>query len=47
MTDDYKEGDNKFTGKIRKVVVEVGPLKLGAADKDELKKAQHTRRLAD
>ena len=21
MTDDYKEGDNKFTGKIRKVTV--------------------------
>jgi arylsulfatase len=32
VTDDYKEGDNKFTGEIRKVVVEVGPIKLSAAE---------------
>ena len=37
MTDDYKEGDNKFTGKIQKVVIEVGPLKLGSADQKKLK----------
>ena len=36
-SDDYKEGDNKFTGKIQKVVIEVGPLKLGAADQKKLK----------
>jgi arylsulfatase len=23
VTEDYKEGDNKFTGKIKKVVVEL------------------------
>jgi hypothetical protein len=34
VTDDYKEGDNKFTGKIKKVVIEVAPVKLGAADLD-------------
>ena len=34
MTDDYKEGDNKFTGKIQKVVIEVGPVQLGAADQE-------------
>jgi arylsulfatase len=37
VTDDYKEGDNKFTGKIQKVVIEVGPVKLGAADQKKLK----------
>ena len=37
VTDDYKEGDNKFTGKIHKVIVEVGPLKIGAADQEELR----------
>jgi arylsulfatase len=38
VSDDYKEGENKFTGKIKKVVVEVGPVKLAAADRDELRK---------
>jgi arylsulfatase A-like enzyme len=47
VSDDYKEGDNKFTGKIVKVVLDVGPLKLGAADKEDLKKAEHARRLAE
>jgi hypothetical protein len=37
VTDDYKEGDNKFTGKIQKVVIEVGPIKLGAADQKKLR----------
>ena len=37
MTEDYKERDNKFTGKIRKVTIEVGPVKLGAADQKKLK----------
>ncbi len=32
VSDDYKEGDNAFTGKIHKVTVEVGPVKLSAAD---------------
>ena len=40
VTDDYKEGDNKFTGKIKKVVIEVGPVKLGAADREKLKKSR-------
>src|SRR5262249_48170317 len=33
VTDDYKERDNAFTGKIHKVVVEIAPLKLGALDR--------------
>jgi arylsulfatase len=40
VTDDYKQGDNKFTGKIRKVTVEIGELKLGAADLEKLRKAR-------
>ena len=47
VTDDYKEGDNKFTGKIRKVVIEVGPVKLGAADREELRKAELARKAAE
>jgi arylsulfatase A-like enzyme len=34
VSDDYKEGDNKFTGKIQKVVVEVGPVKLSAKERE-------------
>ncbi|MEX2172582.1 MAG: arylsulfatase [Pirellulales bacterium] len=33
VTDDYEEGDNKFTGTIQQVLIEVGPLKIGAVDK--------------
>ena len=40
VSDDYKEGDNKFTGKIQKVVIEVGPVKLGAVDQEELRKVR-------
>jgi arylsulfatase len=47
VTDDYKEGDNKFTGKIKKVVIEVEPLKLGAADLQELERAHMTRKAAE
>ena len=39
VTDDYKERENKFTGKIHKVTIEVAPVKMGAADRDELWKA--------
>jgi hypothetical protein len=28
VTDDYKEGDNKFTGKIHKVTVQLGASNL-------------------
>jgi hypothetical protein len=36
-----------LTGKIHKVVIEVGPLKLSAADKEELRKAEAARRVAE
>jgi len=35
VTEDYKEHDNKFTGKIDKVTVEVGEAKLTATDQQE------------
>jgi arylsulfatase len=47
VTDDYKEGDNKFTGKIQKVVIEVAPVQLGAADMEELRKAAIARKAAE
>jgi hypothetical protein len=47
VTDDYKEGDNKFTGKIQKVVIEVGPMKLAAADREGLQKTNLARKAAE
>ena len=49
VTEDYKEGahNNKFTGKIHKVVIEVGELKLGAADRDGLHRADLQRMAAE
>ena len=41
VTDDYKEGDNKFTGKIGKVTIELKEVK--AADLEE---AEQARRVA-
>lgn len=47
VTDDYKERDNKFTGKIQKVVIEIGPLEVGAADLDDLRKREAERKIAE
>ncbi len=47
VTDDYKPGDNRFTAKIKKVVIEVAPLKLGAADLKELERAHLARKAAE
>jgi arylsulfatase len=47
VTEEYKERDNAFTGKILKVVVEFEPPKVGAADTDQLKAATQMRRLAE
>lgn len=44
VSDDYKQGDNTFTGKIQKVTVEVGPMKLSAADADELEQMKLVRK---
>jgi arylsulfatase A-like enzyme/HAMP domain-containing protein len=47
VTDDYKAGDNSFTGKIKKVVIEVSPMKLGAADLKEIQETQVARKAAE
>ena len=47
VSNDYKEGDNKFTGKIQKVVIEVGPVKLVAADVEKLKKSKAELKAAE
>jgi hypothetical protein len=47
VTSDYKERDNGFTGKIRKLVVEIAPLKIGAADRRKLERAHVARRAAE
>jgi arylsulfatase len=47
VTDDYKEGDNKFTGKIRKVTIDVSPLRIGATDLEKLRMAQLKLRAAE
>jgi arylsulfatase len=44
---DYKEGDNKFTGRIHKVTIEIAPLKLAAAEHQELHRAQLARKAAE
>ncbi len=47
VTDDYKEGDNRFHGKIQKVTIEVGPVKLSAVDRRELRKHDVAVKAAD
>jgi arylsulfatase len=47
VSDDYKEGNNAFTGKIQKVTVEVGPVKLSAADDENLEKVTLARRAGE
>jgi hypothetical protein len=40
VSNDYKEGDNKFTGKIVKVTVDVKPSGLSAADEMPVEDAE-------
>jgi len=47
VSDDYKQGDNKFTGKIKKVTVDVGPVKLAAAEVEHLRKVELARKAAE
>jgi len=47
VSDDYQQGDNRFTGKIKKVVIEVGAVKLAAAEVDDLQKAVVARKAAE
>jgi arylsulfatase len=47
VSDDYKAGDNRFTGAIRKIVLEVGPLRLGAADREKIQQVRDERKAAE
>ena len=47
VTDDYKKQDNKFTGKIHKVTIEVGPVELETAETSGLRKAEPARKAMD
>ena len=40
VSDDYKEGDNKFTGTIFKVTLDVSPSGLSAADQKAVADAE-------
>jgi hypothetical protein len=40
VTEDYKEGANRFTGKIVKVTIQSGEVKLTDAEKDEIAKGR-------
>ncbi len=38
-SNDYKQGDNKFTGKIDEIILEVSPSKLSGADEKKVEDA--------
>src|SRR5437867_12098966 len=40
VTNDYKPGENKFTGKIEKVTIDTKPSNLSAADKKTVETAE-------
>jgi hypothetical protein len=40
VSNDYKQGDNKFTGKVVKVTVDVKPLGLSKADQKAVEDAE-------
>jgi len=42
VSNDYKQGDNKFTGKIEKVTIETKPSNLSARDKKAVDDAEET-----
>src|SRR5262249_9010942 len=47
VTEDYKERDNKFTGKIDKITIEVAPIKIGMADNRKFRRLRSALRAAD
>ncbi len=49
VTEDYKEGDNKFTGKIHKVTIELKDMKAAQAEAEEqaVREAHARKQLAD
>jgi arylsulfatase len=47
VSDDYKEGNNSFTGKIQKVTVEIAPLKLDAAEIQQQEQVRLARKAGE
>jgi len=47
VSDDYKQGDNRFAGTIKKVTVEVGPVQMTAVDADAHEKARLAKKIAE
>jgi hypothetical protein len=47
VSSDYKERDNKFTGTIKKVTVDVKPFNLGAKDKKEAEDRGDVKEIAE
>ena len=47
VSDDYKVGNDAFTGKIGKVTVEVGPLKVSAAEDANLEQVKLARKAGE
>ncbi|HEX9154790.1 MAG TPA: hypothetical protein VF819_04450, partial [Nitrospira sp.] len=49
VTEDYKEGDNKFTGKIHKVTIELKDMKAAQAEAEQqaVREAHARKQLAD
>jgi arylsulfatase len=47
VSNDYKERDNKFTGTIKKITVDVKPFNLGAKDKKQIEDEQDAAAIAE
>jgi hypothetical protein len=41
VSNDYKEGDNKFAGKIRKITIDTKPFNLGDKDKKDIEREEY------
>ena len=47
VSNDYKERDNKFTGTIKKITVDVKPFNLGAKDKKQIEDEEDAAAIAE
>ncbi len=47
VSNDYKERDNKFTGTIKKITVDVKPFSLSAKDKKEIDDGEDVKEIAE
>jgi arylsulfatase len=47
VSSEYQERDNKFTGKIKKIIVDVKPLNLSAQDQKEIEDKGDVKEIAE